>query len=1156
MTLFRRVLTLYFLAVAGASAQVDQNTNGMSDVWEAAFGWGLIPTDDPDLDGYVNREESFAGTDPGNASSHPRSAIFRMTNNTTACVNFPSEAGIQYQIESSPDLITWYPSGNPIIGNGLAYEVDLLLNQVFIGSDFTRSVWTGLNGYGTAVIKSYVSNNTPAPHVVDAMAQLEIPQSNPNRDQFGHHIRGWLIPPQSGFYTLWLASDDSSELWLSTNGSPASKNMIASVPDYTSFRQWTKYSQQQSAPVYLLANQSYYLEVFHRESWGGDHLSVAWTLPSAPLDTREIIAAPYLSTSGQTLYNLSQTGNGLSFRLKVNHADSDNDGVTDYEEDLLGLNPENPATTPRQPDDTVAQRILESPNGITIGATVPRAYEEEALPGQFTVYRAGGIEPLTIHYTVTGSATTGVDYAALPGTLVMPAGHRTAFINIFPIDDGILETGETVVVTLQTGLVYTIGSPSQSSLSIDDSMDVLYVAQLRPAVDVTSSGFGLASVRRTGNGLSSKVSLSFSALAGNELAAEIFISTNGLNGPVVLSLPMDQVSLLDWTFTPANGISSNELIQALDNELMWIRIKSSVFSDRELIGRFVTSPGWLTMPQPVVPPPAPMIPSTAGEASRFLTQATFGPNSNDVASLMTNSYAQWIDHQLSLPPTLHLPYVQFRRAELYARDGTDGWQSTRQMAWWQHALTAPDQLRQRMAWALSQIFVVSQFGALDSEHVGTTVYYDHLVNGAFGNYRDLLEQITLSPMMGIYLSMMRNQKPDIVTGHEPDENYAREVMQLLAIGLTEMHTDGSLKLTTNGTPIATYSQADIVGLAHIFTGWSVHYDTTNPPTWDNGSVADPDDWFFWGWDSMRPMSFYGSYHDTSNRIIVGNTLIPAGTNGVARMDQALDALFNHPNVGPFIARQLIQRFVTSNPGPGYIHRVASIFNDNGNGVRGDLGATLKAVLLDYEARSPDVRSSASYGKPIEPVMRMTRMLRALPPTPPFTANGDNRLFLEFQYSLPEQVPLYASSVFNFYQPGYRQPGRIARSGLLSPEFQIYAETTAIREANMHFGILYWGIWTPEPISTNETAVLTLNIDPLVAILQTPGLTPAQAQALLVDYMDERFLFGAMSPELRTNLESFFASLPGWFDYSTTYQRQRVQASLYLLFNSPEFLVQR
>ena len=191
------------------------------------------------------------------------------------------------------------------------------------------------------------------------------------------------------------------------------------------------------------------------------------------------------------------------------------------------------------------------------------------------------------------------------------------------------------------------------------------------------------------------------------------------------------------------------------------------------------------------------------------------------------------------------------------------------------------------------------------------------------------------------------------------------------------HLDGSLKLDDEGMPIPTYTQEETVGLAHIFTGWGPHYDDADPPRWSNGNIASRNDWFRYGYDALRPMSYYPDFHDNQERVILGGHVIPAGSDGVNRLAQALDAIFQHPNIGPFMAKQLIQKFVTSNPGPGYVARVAAVFNDNGSGTRGDLGATIKAVLLDYEARAQAPRQSYSYGKPSEPLLaRRPRAARA------------------------------------------------------------------------------------------------------------------------------------------------------------------------------------
>jgi uncharacterized protein (DUF1800 family) len=559
------------------------------------------------------------------------------------------------------------------------------------------------------------------------------------------------------------------------------------------------------------------------------------------------------------------------------------------------------------------------------------------------------------------------------------------------------------------------------------------------------------------------------------------------------------------------------------------------------------------MPEPHTPPPAPTLPDSDGEAARFLTQATFGPNTETISHLRQDSYAAWVDAQINLPPTHHLPYLQQRRAELLARNGSDGWQGPRNEAWWQAALNAPDQLRQRMAFALSQILVISQFGMLDIEHEGTTLYYDMLLDHSFGNYRELLEAVTLSPMMGTYLSMIRNRKPDPLTGHEPDENYAREIMQLFSVGLSHTHPDGTLMLDAEGLPIPTYSQEETVALAHVFTGWGPHYDEADPPRWSNGNIANRNDWFRWGNDPLRPMSFYPDFHDNQDRTILGGTIIPASASGPDRLALALDAIFHHPNTAPFVAKQLIQRFITSNPSPGYVFRVASAFADNGRGVRGDLAATLRAILLDSEARHSAPRSLASYGKPAEPLLRMARMYRALRLQPPLA--GDSRYFLNLQYALPEQAPLLSPSVFNFFQPGYSNPGEIARLGLLSPEFQIFAETSAIRQANHHYGALTWGTWTPEPAHGESYSIARLDFSECVNLLNTPGIPATAAQELLIQHLNTLLLFGAMSPELQNQIRTTFSSLPSWYDTSPDRQLWRARIAAWLVLNSPEFFNQ-
>ncbi|MCH8527334.1 MAG: DUF1800 family protein [Kiritimatiellae bacterium] len=1153
---FKRIfgLWLVFQAFFPLPAQVfmDESGSGASDVWEALYGPLTDPHGDDDGDGFTNLEEALAGTNPHDPNCYPRLDGIHAPNGQSVQKWFPTVPGIQYQVMASPDLQTWFPAGPAVIGDGDEEALLFQLSASVATGRVLMSRWTGLSGGGLNLVKSLAADTPPDEE--RSVTMLDFPQSHPNEDNYGQWIRGWLIPPHTGHYTFWLASDDHSEFWLSSDTTPENLQLHAFVEGWTAYREWTKYPAQQSPALQLQAGEPLYFEVFHREYAGGDHLSLAWTLPGRPLEEREIIAGEVLSTVGLSLDSLLEEYGRLFFRLDVGHVDSDGDGLSDFDEFFLGLNPFMARTKPRVPDLEEAIRILNSGNTVTLGVSRPRAYKSTGDPAEFVVFRAGGIRPVTVQYTVSGTATEGVDFQSLPGTIEIPGGTRAVRIPIHPIATGQVKPAESVVLTLQPGGDFELASPASATVTLDDAPDILQIATLRPLPGLVSHASGTATLRRAGNNLGSFLSLSVSGLSAAWERAELFVSDDGLSGPVILSLPAQNVSNLAWDFPPAAGLSREEILLALDQERVWARVASAAYPGGEVAGRFGHGPA--SPPDPFVPPAAPTVAPDAGEATRFLSQASFGARGSELQDLDSLDFAGWLDVQLALPPTHHLPYVEARRAEILARtDGdSDGWQTPRQEAFWQHALTAPDQLRQRMAFALSQILVISQFGPLDVDHVGTTLYYDMLLDHAFGNYRDLLEAVTLSPMMGTYLSMMRNQKPDPETGHEPDENYAREIMQLFSIGLVQLHPDGSPVLDAEGRPIPSYTQDETVALAHVFTGWGPHWDPNDPPRWNNGSLADPAGWFRWGRDPLRPMSFYPDFHDQEDRLIVGGVTVPGTLDGEARMAMALDALFHHPNVGPFLARNLIQRFVTSNPGPGYIQRVAEVFNDNVQGVRGDLGAVIRAILLDPEARHPAYRESLTQGKPDEPVLRMARMLRGLDLQP--AKAGDPRFFLSYQYGLPEQAPLQSPSVFNFFQPVYQHPGPISDAGLLSPEFQIFSETTGIRQANAIFNALNWGIWTPEPDDEGENLVLRLDFTPWVQLLNTPDLAPAEAQNLLLDHLDALFLHGDMRPDLRQGILDAYASLPSWFDTSEERQIQRVRMALYLILTSPEAFVTR
>jgi uncharacterized protein (DUF1800 family)/uncharacterized protein (DUF1501 family) len=378
-----------------------------------------------------------------------------------------------------------------------------------------------------------------------------------------------------------------------------------------------------------------------------------------------------------------------------------------------------------------------------------------------------------------------------------------------------------------------------------------------------------------------------------------------------------------------------------------------------------------------------------------------------------------------------------------------------------------------VAFALSEIFVVSDVASqLAQQPDGLADYYDMLANDAFGNFRTLLQDVTLSPTMGNYLNMLRNAKANPSKGTSADENYAREVQQLFTIGLNELQPDGTLMLDSTGLPIPTYNQDEIVQTANVFTGWGYNSTAASPSFY--GATADFDD----------PMMVYAPTMTKPRKPIVNGIVIPANQTGAADLKMELDALFNHPNTGPFICAQLIQRLVTSNPSPAYVYRVAQVFANDGTGTRGNLAAVVKAILLDYEARSPAVSADSGFGKLKEPLLRLTSIYRA------FGASAADGRFAIFNAQTPlDQAALRSPTVFNFFDPGFVQQGALATAGLLAPEFQITTASTAISVPNN----IYSAIYTASPPAATA---LTLSLSSLSANSANPSAMVATLNQLL------------------------------------------------------------
>lgn len=516
-------------------------------------------------------------------------------------------------------------------------------------------------------------------------------------------------------------------------------------------------------------------------------------------------------------------------------------------------------------------------------------------------------------------------------------------------------------------------------------------------------------------------------------------------------------------------------------------------------------------------PPTPPAPVSKAEAYQLLNQTTFGATAAAADDVISTGIDAWLDEQFAAPPSLQLPYLQSlprpMPAGLLNRDRSD--------IWFAHAVNAPDQLRQRVAFALSQILVVSQNGALGQAPYALASYYDVLSENAFGNYRDLLEAVTLHPAMGVYLSMLGNEKPNPALNIRPDENYAREMMQLFSIGLIELNIDGTPRLDANGDPIPTYDQSVIEGFAHVFTGWN----WAGAASFQQARRND--------FNQTQPMQLYPAFHDTGEKQLLNGVILPAGQSGQQDLDAAIDVVFNHPNVGPFIAIRLIQRLTTSNPSPAYVQRVAEVFNDNGGGIRGDLGAVVRAILTDVEAR-PDMSMDLD-GKLKEPLLRLTQLWRA------FDARSQSGLYrVDGASFIFGQGPLQSPSVFNFFSPFYAPPGEISDSSLVAPEMQIATEYQNTFITNY---FLY------QTFVANHLNLAGLRENDVYIDFEAE-LGIAADPAALVDSVSDTLLGGSANDILRSELINTIAGI------DAGEPALRVAETIYIIATSPDFAVQR
>ncbi len=533
------------------------------------------------------------------------------------------------------------------------------------------------------------------------------------------------------------------------------------------------------------------------------------------------------------------------------------------------------------------------------------------------------------------------------------------------------------------------------------------------------------------------------------------------------------------------------------------------------------------------------------ETSRFLTQATFGADLDYIKTVAEGTFEDWIDQQFEFDsPSIgeQTQSIYDQAKNLYAANGGNpddyfGPYSLHfQYAWWQANIGNQDLLRQRVALALSQIMVISWNSGLGDYGVGLGAYYDVLKDNAFGNFRELLFDVTMQPMMGAFLSHYNNPKSDPANNIHPDENYAREIMQLFSIGLYELNQDGTYVLDGQGNRIPTYDNNDIREFAKIFTGLGPAEVMENP--W-NVTANFGVDFYFCIRDV--PLAMYDDFHESGPKNLLNGQVVPAGQSGMQDINDGIDNIFNHQNVGPFIAIRLIQQLVKSNPSPAYVSRVSQAFN-NTNGVRGDMKAVIKAILLDEEARDCSYLNDPSHGKLIEPMQRYFNVTRQI------DLDNDNGIYWNTGWNFfnaTRQLPLGAPHVFNFYLPEYVPNTEFAEAGLLGPEFEIHNSATSLaylNEVDLWTFPMYYSVLNTWDLGLEDT---NLDFEALKYY--------AKDSEVLVNQLDKLFTRGQLSQQTREAIITAVDPITG-SNPDTDYDFYRVKMALYLILISPDYAI--
>ncbi|TAA47927.1 DUF1800 family protein [Corallincola spongiicola] len=831
------------------------------------------------------------------------------------------------------------------------------------------------------------------------------------------------------------------------------------------------------------------------------------------------------------------------------------------------------------------------PVTVSISTLTAEAYEQSNDIAKFIVERDSTNGSFALPYLVAGSSdqtegsASAADYelvysdgGVVGAEIEFLQSQNRRVIEVLPLRDGLHEVPETLSITLVASEEYKLGANKTAEIVISDAKNTtenakVFIGLFGPQGEAVTTASGTVSLILQGDNTKAKLSYNFFNLSSVQTDQHIHLSPSGTMIKDIETL--GPLTGFEWDLVPGGiFVTRQEMLDALFAGELFLNIHTSNYPAGEISAHFRYDES--------VEPPEEMelTPEDVDrDIIRFLTQATFGATPAEYEALRsqidsagTNRlqvYDAWIEAQMMAPQTSLLALTDASNSAFETRGFED-----RQDGFWTIATYAKDQLRQRMAFALSEILVVSDsVNILRNAHRGLADYWDLLGQNAFGSYRDLLEDASRHATMGQWLSHLRNKKADPASGYYPDENYAREVMQLFSFGLVQRQKNGAIRLGSDGLPVATYDNEVIQQMARVFTGLAMSARNIDGEMVDNtqfglGGGGVPETQYRW----TEPMKFFPQHHDFGEKILFtdqGKTLIiPASSDMSAEgadeeLSSVITALASHSSAAPYIGRILIQRLVTSNPSAGYIKRVSDAYGTSGN-----LKAMVKAILLDPEARNPSVTASSTFGKVKEPILRATALMRLLTAHSSIPLDdSENGLNYEFADRFDAgatilrvgnfdigQRALGAPTVFNFFLPDYSPAGELAANSLTAPELELMTESRQFATLNAFDKLigngLVRGTVDDSGSYTLDQARVKLDISHLEMLWEgSDGDDEVKAEAV-VDYLDFYLNAGAFAV-LDSETKSIIVST-----LADARESKRFNLAVYGMVNAPEVLVQK